>query len=270
MNFTDIASRYERDSLVQKPAADRLISLLAIGRGDDVLDLGCGSGSLTNKLRAMTEGMVTAVDPAEGMIHEAKAMYGRDAIVFRVARAEDLAYTGDFTVIFCNSAFQWIREPAKALAACYRALRPGGRMGIQAPATLNYCPNFLKALDAVARDPRTAKTFSGFTPPWIFFDTAEEYAALFRGAGFVVPFAAIETVTTRHSADEAMAVFESGAAAGYLNADHYGTAFTGEYAAAFREIVARSFRKQADGTGRVALTFNRIYLVAGKHAHDRV
>ena len=50
-DFTEISSRYERDSLIQKFAAGKLIGLLDIQKNDRVLDLGCGTGSLTRKLK---------------------------------------------------------------------------------------------------------------------------------------------------------------------------------------------------------------------------
>ncbi|MEK6698814.1 MAG: hypothetical protein AABZ10_07205 [Nitrospirota bacterium] len=50
-DFTEISARYERDSLIQKSAAEKLIGLLGIRRNDNVLDLGCGTGSLTRKLK---------------------------------------------------------------------------------------------------------------------------------------------------------------------------------------------------------------------------
>lgn len=262
-DFSGIAARYERDSLIQKSAADRLIGLLEIGSDDDVLDLGCGTGSLTRKMRALTNGNVTGVDPSEGMIHEAAAKKDGADIEFLVTAAEGLDYTDAFSVIFCNSAFQWFREPAAALGNCYRALRIGGRMGIQAPARKAYCPNFLAAIDAVARDPRTAKTFAGFKPPWTFFDTAEVYSALFTQAGFSVLFALVEEIKTVHSPAQVMTIFESGAAAGYLNQQYYTTQVNEPYTAAFREVVSRSFERQAD-KGQVELKFNRIYLVAVK------
>lgn len=139
-----------------------------------------------------------------------------------------------------------------------------GRIGIQAPAIKTYCPNFLTAIDAVARDSRTAKTFAGFKPPWLFLDTANKYAALFGKAGFAVPFAKIETVSTMHSPDEVMIIFESGAAAGYLNQEYYSSKLDEAYAKAFREVVRESFHRQANQAGKVELVFNRIYLVAMK------
>jgi len=263
-NFTEIAKRYERDSLIQKSAAEKLISLLDIQRTDDILDLGCGTGSLSRKLRSLTEGRVVGVDLAEGMVREAEADRGGLAISFENRSGEALPYQDAFSVIFCNSTFQWFRDPARTLDNCHQALRNRGRMGIQAPAKKEYCPNFLAAIDAVATDPKTATAFAGFRPPWLFLDTADEYASLFRQAGFSVPFARIEAIATLHSPDEVMTIFESGAAAGYLNQDHYSTPIDAAYTRSFREIARRSFQQQADRNGKVVLLFNRIYLLAIK------
>ena len=72
-------------------------------------------------------------------------------------------------------------------------------MGIQAPAKKDYCPNFLKALDAVAHDPRTGSIFSGSGRRGPSSISVEEYSALFEQAGFSVPFAVIEEIRTLHS-----------------------------------------------------------------------
>jgi len=263
-DFNDIAARYERDSLVQKSAAEELISLLDLQRHDDVLDLGCGTGNLTRKLRSLTDGNVQGIDPSTGMILEAKAKQDGLAISFDIQNVDTLHYQDRFSVIFCNSVFQWFRDPERALANCHTALKSVGRMGIQAPATEQYCPNFLKAIDDVGRDPRTSRVFAGFTSPWLFLETADAYAELFKKAGFAVPFATIEELRSSHSPDEAMAIFESGAAAGYLNQAYYSTPIDDTYAGTFREIVRASFHRQSDGHGKIELAFNRIYLVATK------
>ena len=79
-------------------------------------------------------------------------------------------------------------------------------------------------------------------------------------------FAVIEEQTTSHPPAEIMAIFESGAAAGYLNGACYPAPLTDTYVVAFREIVTRSFREQAGGDGQVALTFSRIYIVGRRQA----
>ena len=135
-------------------------------------------------------------------------------------------------------------------------------MAIQAPARQNYCPNFLAAVDGLRRDPRTQATFAHFRPPWLFLETAEAYAVLFQRAGFTVDFSAIEEVHQRCPPAKAFEMFESGAAAGYLNPACYSAPWPGDFAAAAREILARGFERQAGTDGLLDLVFFRIYLLA--------
>ncbi len=263
-SFTEISVRYEQDSLIQKSAAERLLGLLDIQDREAVLDLGCGPGNLSHRIRQLTSGPVTGVDPSPGMIEKARNSRQITDIAFVHAAAEEITFKETFDIIFCNSAFQWFTSPRRALAAGYAALRPGGRMGIQAPARGDYCPNFLAAIAEVAHDPRTAAVFAGFHSPWLFLEQADEYRGLFEQAGFSVPFARIEELVTPYTPDQVMTIFESGAAAAYLSRESYPGGYDEEYPAIFREIIASAFRSQAGPDGLVQLKFNRIYLIAVK------
>jgi len=138
MNFSKIADDYM--PVVQSSAGEKLLELLNIREHENVLDLGCGDGRLTAKIRKLTKGRVVGVDVSEKMIEKAKKFNG---IEFIVKAAEELDFENEFDVIFCNSSFQWF-DPHKSLEKCYRALKHGGRIGIQAPVKKNYCPNFHK------------------------------------------------------------------------------------------------------------------------------
>lgn len=260
--FNQIARRYEKESVVQKAAAELLLSLLEIGPREDILEVGCGTGHLAAHISQLTSGRVLGIDAASGMIAEAQSKYASERLSFELTSAEDLSVERDFDAIFCNSAMQWFHDPERALKACHRALRPGGRMGAQAPARHDYCPNFLEAIAEVAHHPATAATYSRFQSPWFFCETADAYAEVFRSAGFVVPFARIERTNARYTLEQVLKVFESGAAAGYLNPACYGGPLPDAYVRAFRDILAGAFRTQTACDGRIDLVFHRIYLVA--------
>lgn len=263
-DFSEISKQYESNSVVQKSASQTLFELLDIQAKDDVLDLGCGTGHITKEIKGKTGGKVVGVDPSEGMIEKAQEQFSNLGITFRVCSAEQLDYKNEFDIIFCNSAFQWFVNPIKAVKACYSSLKMNGKMAIQAPAKDNYCPNFLTAIKEVRLNKATKDIFSGFNSPWFFRDTAEEYTALFSRAGFRVQTSNIVEVNTYHSVEETYKIFESGAAAGYLNQAYYSTQLTQEYKDSFRSIVRNSFNNQADETKKVRLTFYRIYLLAKK------
>ena len=261
-NFSEISEKYENDSVVQKSASEILFDLLKIQPNDDVLDLGCGTGHISSLIRDKTSGKVVGVDPSEGMIEKAHNKFSHQDISFHVCFAEQLDYQNEFDVIFCNSALQWFVNPPKALKACHNSLKINGRMAIQAPAKDNYCPNFLRAIDEVKNHKATQEVFKHFAQPWFFRNNAREYTELFENAGFKVKKSTIDEVATYHTIEEAYKIFESGAAAGYLNQDYYSTKLSQEYIDAFRNIVRDSFEKQADNKKQVKLIFYRIYLLA--------
>jgi len=264
VDFSGIAAKYEHYSVLQKSAADVLLGLLEIGDNDDVLDVGCGVGNLTNKIRGLTRGRVVGIDPSEGMIKEAKEKYKDSGIDFVQKSAEELDYENYFNVIFCNSAFQWFRDPEKAVERCYEALRKGSRIGMQAPAKRIYSPNFIEAVESVKEDPRTKDTFAHFKEPWVLLETTEQYTELFEKYRFSVVFCKIEPIRTRHTAEGIFDTFLSGAALGYLNQDFYDVQIAERYTDYFKEIVQDAFAHQANNQGEIELVFNRVFLVAIK------
>jgi trans-aconitate methyltransferase len=197
------------------------------------------------------------------MIDRAAREHG-EGIAFVVLSVEAMSFREEFDTIFCNSAFQWVRNPDKAVAGFAGALRAGGRVGMQAPARADYCPNFLSAVDAVAADPSLGPTFSRFQSPWCFFQDASDYAALFVRHGFQVPFAEIQTVDSTHTPSQTFDIFASGAIAGYLDPACYGCPIDERYRTGFRHTVRAQFERQAGADGLVRLVFRRIFLVAVK------
>ena len=97
MNFSHIARKYKEFSLVQKSAAETLVQLLDVASNDDVLDLGCGSGNLTENIRSLTDGEVIGIDPSEGMIKEAMKQYQHLNIIFKnVKKGRFMRFSKDF------------------------------------------------------------------------------------------------------------------------------------------------------------------------------
>ncbi len=262
MDFSKISADYEKYATIQKSASYVLLNLLKIKNEEDVLDLGCGTGHITRVIRKMTKGKVVGIDPSEGMIKEAIAKSRGMEIVYEVKSAEEMDYYEDFDVIFCNSTLQWFNDPEKALRNCYKALKKGGRIGVQAPAKRVYSPNFIKAISKVSEDERTKYIFNHFKEPWFFLETEDEYVRFFEKVGFKVTFSKLETVTTYHTPEEVFKIFLSGAVVGYLNQQYYDVEITEGYISAFKEIVRKSFEDQAGEDGIVELKFNRIFLIA--------
>jgi hypothetical protein len=135
-------------------------------------------------------------------------------------------------------------------------------MAMQAPARQEYCPQFVSAVARLAGDPRTAETWSRFRTPWTFYETAEEYGRLFEAAGFSVVAAEMEELREHAAPERALEMFESGAAAGYLNPECYEVPLPPGYADAARELILDDLRSRARGDGLVELLFFRVYVLA--------
>lgn len=127
--FDSVAEEYDRerrgypDELVD--AAVRQGGLTA---GDRVLEVGCGTGLLTEALVA--RGLrVEAIDPGEAMVGLARRRVGPAAAVdFRIGRFEEARLAeGRFAAVFSASAWHWL-DPAVSWRRAHDALAPGGRL----------------------------------------------------------------------------------------------------------------------------------------------
>ena len=96
---------------------------LAAQPGQNILDLGCGDGQLTQRIAA-TGATVTGVDSAPAMVAAARAR----GIIAVEANAESLPFADStFDAAFSNAALHWVRGQDAMMAEVRRVLKPGGR-----------------------------------------------------------------------------------------------------------------------------------------------
>lgn len=261
-DFSTISPDYKKKSSVQASASEQLIDVLSISSSADILDVGCGTGNLTANLRGITSGRVVGIDQSEGMIQQAQHTYANKDIEFRVLSDDQISFSNEFDIIFCNSVFQWFKDPFRTLKKFKKVLRIPGKVGVQAPARECYCPNFIEAIKYCCASSEIEDLFSSFQSPWFFLEAAEEYQKLFEEAGFEVEHCQIDEVHQRYSVEKAFDVFNSGAAAGYLNQQYFSKSLPNDFSERVLKGVRESFAEQASSTGEVNLIFYRIYVVA--------
>ncbi|GGT96215.1 methyltransferase domain-containing protein [Streptomyces lateritius] len=99
--------------------------------GLDVLDVGCGPGTITADLAALVApGRVTAVDAVRDVLDKARAVAaerGLENVEFAVADVHALDFPDDsFDVVHAHQVLQHVGDPVRALSEMRRVCRPGG------------------------------------------------------------------------------------------------------------------------------------------------
>lgn len=104
--------------------------------GMRVLDVGCGSGSITRGFaEAVAPGQVVGIDFQTSQINQAEASresQGLTNLRFEEADAYQLPFPDQsFDAVFANAVLWHLREPDRVLANIRRVLCPGGIVGIR-------------------------------------------------------------------------------------------------------------------------------------------
>ena len=99
--------------------------------GLDVLDVGCGVGSIALDLAPrIAPGRIVGVDADEGQLEAAQrsaAERGIDNATFVTASVYELPFEDStFDVVYANAVLMYVREQVRALAEMRRILRPDG------------------------------------------------------------------------------------------------------------------------------------------------
>ena len=103
---------------------EALLELLAPKAGEQILDLGCGTGQLTEKI-AQTGAFVQGIDSSLDMVSTAKVNYPH--INFSAADARSFQVEEPFDAVFSNAVLHWIKQPDAVINCVEKALKPGGR-----------------------------------------------------------------------------------------------------------------------------------------------
>ncbi|BAZ10783.1 putative methyltransferase [Calothrix sp. NIES-4071] len=122
----------------------RLIEYSDISYGQNILDIGTGTGHLAFAAAqvAGTEGRVIGVDISARMLDTARGKIEAlklNNVEFLLADAEVLDFAeNSFDRVLCANTFPWMEDKEATLRLWYKFLKPGGKIGIHTPADTAY------------------------------------------------------------------------------------------------------------------------------------
>ncbi len=146
-----------------------LLALLEPQPGERILDVGCGTGHLTQAI-ASAGAQVVGIDSAPSMIEAARAAY--PTLAFEVADVRDFSFPRPFDALFSNAVLHWVPEAEAAVRCMARALKVGGRLVLEMGGRGN-----VAALVAAVEEAAWELLQMRLTSPW-FFPSLAEYASL--------------------------------------------------------------------------------------------
>jgi trans-aconitate methyltransferase len=151
-----------------------VVDLLAPQPAERILDVGCGTGTLTAEIAA-TGAEVCGFDASPQMI--AAARKHAPQLRFDVMDATTFAYESPFDAVFSNATLHWVRPPEAAVRCMHNALRPGGRLVVEFGGHLNVEHTSRALCDAIH-----AVTGLRVWHTW-YFPSIGEYATLLAAHG---------------------------------------------------------------------------------------
>jgi SAM-dependent methyltransferase len=231
--FDEVADQYDAIRRgYPETVVDRAAARGALAAGSRIVEVGCGTGKLTEALVARGFD-VWAVDPGANMVEAARRRLGTRGgqVRFEVASFEEVELPAAvFDALFSATAFHW-PDPTVSWAKAASVLRPGGLLALLSHVGLHdeqsaaldrgfrevlslHAPEIVASwgpdrdLDALLAGAEGRLSNAAAVWDWVTFDqhglTVEEAADLFHDVEIDA-----ETATVQETADEGLALLRT-------------------------------------------------------------
>jgi len=155
-----------------------LLELIVVKKGLRVLDLGCGTGELTEMVsEKLPDSDVLGIDSSSQMLAKA-VQKKRIGLNFELCPIEDI--TGKWDLVFSNAAIQWVSNHRELIPKLISLLSPGGQIAIQLPANHNHPTQTL--ITEVANEEPFKNALNNWQREWSVLSILE-YSELLYKAG---------------------------------------------------------------------------------------
>ncbi|HEY1293521.1 MAG TPA: methyltransferase domain-containing protein [Chloroflexota bacterium] len=181
------ATAYNRLSTPMQTWGEAIVAQLPLRGDETALDLGCGSGRLTEfLLRRLPRGHVIAVDRSANMLdaarqHLAPEFDGR--VDYVQSSLDEIEFQEIADLAFSNAALHWITDHPRLFRVIFQSLKPGGWLVAQCGGGPNIARLRARAGRLMTSEPYQAY-FGNWTGPWEFA-SPEVTAQRLGDAGFI-------------------------------------------------------------------------------------
>ncbi|WP_298105849.1 class I SAM-dependent methyltransferase [Bradyrhizobium sp.] len=180
--------RQASQDILLRPVVDLLIDRARITPGEQILDIGCGSGATSRAFAERTgrTGHVTAVDISAPMLARARELAPPDApIDFILADATVHPFPPDrFDLLASRFGVMFFADPAISFTNMHRAMRRTGRVTFACWREPRENPFFMVPLQAVYRHVPKMPPVGPDEPGPFAFASAERVRRILTAAGF--------------------------------------------------------------------------------------
>lgn len=134
--FSGAAATYDEAAVLQYEVAVELLEILKKSgvHPRSMLDIGCGTGRVTQELAHYWSIPVTAIDCASGMIDYAERYYSESSIHYVCADVEAFSFpSAHYDLVWSNFALQWCVDLAGILQKIHDSLVDSGVLAFTLP-----------------------------------------------------------------------------------------------------------------------------------------
>ena len=169
---------YNKHTAFVSQLALPVVDLLDPKRGEKILDVGCGEGTLAMEIERRGA-KVIGVDMSAEMIEQCQAK-GIEAYVGSVT---DLPYEEVFDAVFSNATLHWVKDARCAIQNIAKSLKSDGHFVCEFGGEGN-AYHLVSAMEEVFTN---HPEFGEFENPW-YFPSVKEYTTLLEAEGFSVEY----------------------------------------------------------------------------------
>lgn len=129
-HLNDFIKKLELQALETLEERLPLYDEIGLKNANKILDVGCGSGTVTKDIANYSKGKIISVDGSKNMIKVAdKILKNNKNVELLISYAEDLPFENNvFDIVTCNLLLMWANNPQKVVNEMARVVKPNGKV----------------------------------------------------------------------------------------------------------------------------------------------